>query len=61
METNAIIGELYRELRDAKEAGESMIALIGAIKDGKVTLDRIEVTADGKVKVSRPKEVPAEK
>lgn len=60
MDSDALIGQLYRELKNAKEAGESMIALIAAIKQGKIELDRIEVTEDNKIRVSRAKEVVKE-
>lgn len=60
MTDSELIGELYRELKNAKEAGESMIALIAAIKQGKITLDRVEVTEDNKIRVSRAKEAVKE-
>lgn len=60
MTDSELIGELYRELKNAKEAGEAMIALVASLKQGKITLDQIEVTPENKIRVSRAKETTKE-
>ena len=47
MEADAVIGQLYRELADFKQANTHLVALVAGIKSGDIPLDRIEVTPEG--------------
>lgn len=47
MDSDAVIGKLYRELAAAKEANDALIALITSLKDGTLSVDRIELSPDG--------------
>lgn len=57
MDSDALIGQLYREVQEVRQSNEALIALVGSIKSGKIALDQVEVK-DGKVMVHRPKEAP---
>lgn len=47
MDSDAVIGRLYRELEASREANNALIALVTNLKSGELSLDRIEVTPTG--------------
>lgn len=47
MDTDALIGRLYKALVAAEESKISLLRLIAALKSGEVQLEQLEITATG--------------
>ena len=65
---DALVGRLYRELVAVSAARNTLVTLVSAIKNGNVSLDRVEIVTGGVVihplaptdEVTLPEEVPLE-
>ena len=44
MDTDAVIGRLYREVQEALESNSRLVALVTGIKSGDIALARVEIT-----------------
>ncbi len=49
MNQDALIGQLYRELSDAKEANDVLIAIVTGLKTGTLPDERVTLNEDGSI------------
>lgn len=47
MDSDAVIGRLYRALLEAEEAKKQLMGVVTALKQGEMSLDRITLTPTG--------------